>query len=133
MGDVTVVSKPNTDGKRLALVLTEDRVGHYPEFQDYFIRTFALDRIGLAEPGYVQAPSGLAYAVVFIGRSGEPFPSGVEVYVIIDALEPVDEGVLDNDLWAILGWMISGVGEPWTVGDLQETGRLYRIPATSRR
>jgi hypothetical protein len=133
MGDVTVVSKPNTDGKRLALVLTEDRVGHYPEFRDYFIRTFALDRIGLAEPGYVQAPSGLAYAVVFIGRSGEPFPSGVEVYVIIDALEPVDEGVLDNDLWAILGWMISGVGEPWTVGDLQETGRLYRIPATSRR
>jgi hypothetical protein len=92
-----------------------------------------LDRIGLAEPGYVQAPSGLAYAFVFIGRSGEPFPSGVEVYAVIDALEPVDEGVLDNDLWAILGWMISGVGEPWTVGDLQETGRLYRIPATSRR
>ena len=133
MNDVTVVSKPNTDGKRLALVLTEDRVGHYPEFRDYFVRTFALDRIGLAEPGYVQAPSGLAHAFVFIGRSGEPFPSGVEVYAIIDALEPVDEGVLDNDLWAILGWMINGVGEPWTVGDLQETGRLYRIPATSRR
>ncbi len=133
MSDVTMVSKPNTDGKRLALVLTEDRVGHYPEFPDYFVRTFALDQIGFAEPGYVRAPSGLAYAFVFIGRSGEPFPSGVEVYAIIDALEPVDEGVLDNDLWAILGWMISGVGEPWTVGDLQETGRLYRIPATSRR
>ena len=133
MSDVTVVSKPNTDGKRLALVLTEDRVGHYPEVRDYFVRTFALDRIGLAEPGYVQAPSGLNYALVFVGRSGEPFPSGVEVYAIIDALEPVDEGVLDNDLWAILGWMINGVGEPWTVGDLQETGRLYRIPATSRR
>jgi hypothetical protein len=133
MSDVTVVSKPNTDGKRLALVLPEDRVGHYPEFRDYFVRTFALDRIGLAEPGYVQAPSGLTYALVFVGRSGEPFPSGVEVYAIIDALEPVDEGVLDNDLWAILGWMINGVGEPWTVGDLQETGRLYRIPATSRR
>jgi hypothetical protein len=29
--------------------------------------------------------------------------------------------------------MISGVGEPWTIADLQETGRLYRIPATSRR
>ena len=57
----------------------------------------------------------------------------MEVYAIIDALEPVDEGVLDNDLWAILGWMISGVGEPWTVDDLQETGRLYRIPAISRR
>jgi hypothetical protein len=96
MSDVTVVSKPNTDGKRLALVLTEDRVGHYPEFRDYFVRTFALDRIGLAEPGYVQTPSGLAYALVFIGRSGEPFPSGVEVYAVIDALEPVDATVFSH-------------------------------------
>ena len=37
--------------------------------------------------------------------------------------------VLDKDLWAILGWMIGGVGAPWTVGDLRATGRLYRIPA----
>jgi hypothetical protein len=32
-------------------------------------------------------------------------------------------------LWAILGWMIDGVGAPWSIKDLQETGRLYRIPA----
>src|SRR6516225_7249788 len=76
MADVTVVPRPSTEGKRLALVLTEDRVGHYPEFRDYFARVFNLDRVGLAEPGFVQAPSGLAYALVFIGRSGEPFPSG---------------------------------------------------------
>ena len=133
MSGVTVISKPNIEGKRLALVLNEDRVGHYPEFRDYFVRTFALDRIDLAEPGFVHTPSGLDYALVFIGRSGEPFPSGVEVYVIIDALEPIDEDVVDNDLWAILGWVIDGVGAPWTVTDLQETGRLYRIPAASRR
>src|SRR5271163_4134539 len=89
MADVTVVPRPSTQGKRLALVLTEDRVGHYPEFRDYFARVFDLDRVGLAEPGFVQAPSGLAYALVFIGRSGEPFPSGVEVYAIVDALEPI--------------------------------------------
>jgi len=112
-------------------VLTEDRVGHYPEFRDYFVRVFDLHRVGLAEPGFVLAPSGLAYALVFIGRSGEPFPSGVEVYAIMDALEPIDDDAVDGDLWAILGWMISGVGAPWTVGDLQETGRLYRIPAAS--
>ena len=46
-------------------------------------------------------------------------------------LEPIDDDAVDGDLWAILGWMISGVGAPWTVGDLQETGRLYRIPAAS--
>ena len=55
----------------------------------------------------------------------------MEVYAVIDALEPLEDDVVDNDLWAILGWMIAGVGAPWTVRDLQETGRLYRIPAAS--
>jgi hypothetical protein len=131
MAEITVVLRPATEGKRLALVLTEDRVGHYPEFRDYFARVFDLDRVGLAEPGFVKAPSGLTYALVFIGRSGEPFPSGVEVHAIVDALEPIDDNIVDSDLWAILGWMIAGVGAPWTVKDLQETGRLYRIPAAS--
>jgi hypothetical protein len=27
--------------------------------------------------------------------------------------------------------MIDGVGAPWTVEGLQETGRLYRIPAAT--
>jgi hypothetical protein len=93
------------------------------------VRIFDLDRVGLAEPGFVQAPSGLIYALVFIGRSGEPFPSGVEVYAVVDALEPIDDRILDTDLWAILSWMIEGVGAPWTKQDLEETGRLYRIPA----
>jgi hypothetical protein len=129
MADVIVVPRPSTDAKRLALVLTEDRVGHYSEFRDFFVRTFELDRIGLAEPGFVQAPSGLIYALMFIGRSGEPFPSGVELCAIVDALEPIDDDVVDRDLWTILEWMIAGVGAPWTVSDLQQTGRLYRVPA----
>src|SRR6516225_11035322 len=106
MAGVTVVPRPGTEGKRLALVLTEDRVGHHPEFRDYFARVFDLDRVGLAQPGYVQAPSGLIYALVFIGRSGEPFPTGLEVYVVVDALEPIDEVAVDDDLWARLEWRI---------------------------
>ena len=132
MADVIVVPRPSIEAKRLALVLTEDRVGHYPEFRDYFARVFELARVGLAEPGFVQAPSGLTYALVFIGRSGEPFPSAVEVYAIVDSLEPMDDNAVDGDLWAILEWTIAGVGAPWTVRDLQETGRLYRIPAVSK-
>ena len=129
MIDVTVVAKPDLTGKRLAFALAEDRIGHYAEFRAYFVRIFDLDRIGLAEPGFVRTPSGLIFALVFIGRSGEPFPSGVELYAVIDALEPLDDSVLDSDLWAILLWMIEGVGAPWTRRDLEETGRLYRIPA----
>jgi hypothetical protein len=49
----------------------------------------------------------------------------------VPALEPLDETAVDRDLWAILRWMIAGVGAPWTVQDLEATGRLYRIPAVS--
>jgi hypothetical protein len=129
MANVAVIARPATDDTRQALVLTEDRLGHYPEFRDYFVQTFDLDRVGLSEPGFVRAPSGMAYALVFVGRSGEPFPSGLEVYAIVKALEPLDDMAVDKDLWAILGWMIGGMGAPWTVEDLLATGRLYRIPA----
>ncbi len=128
MAEVAVIAKPVAEDTRLALVLTEDRLGHYAEFRAFFVRTFKLDQIGLAEPGFVRAPSGMSYALVFIGRSGEPFPSGLEVYAIVDALEPLDDTMVDRDLWAILGWMVGGVGAPWTVDDLNATGRLYRIP-----
>jgi hypothetical protein len=129
MAEVTVITKPAREDTRLALVLTEDRLGHYPEFRAFFVRTFDLDRVGLTEPGFVCAPSGMAYALVFVGRSGEPFPAGLEIHAIVDALEPLDDAVVDKDLWAILGWMFGGVGAPWTVEVLQATGQLYRIPA----
>jgi hypothetical protein len=132
MTEVAVIGKPDLEGKRLSFALAEDRVAHYSEFRDFFVRTFELDRMGLAEPGYLRAPSGLPYVLVFIGRSGEPFPSGVEVYAVADALEPVDPVILDRDLWAILRWMIAGVGAPWTVEDFDRTGRLYRLPAAPK-
>lgn len=126
---VGITGAPWLEGMRLAFVLTEDRIGHYPEFRDFFIRTFDLDRVGLAKPGYVVAPSGLSYAMVFIGRSGEPFPAGLEIYAVVPELEPLDESSVDRDLWAILRWMIEGVGGKWSVADLDATGRLLRIPA----
>src|SRR6201987_3726798 len=101
MADVAVIARPATEGTRQALVLTEDGLRPKPEFRAFFVRTFDLDRVGLFEPGFVRAPSGMAYALVFVGRSGEPFPSGLEIYAIVDALEPLDDAVVDQDLWAI--------------------------------
>ena len=129
MAAIVVVKRPDMTDKRLALALVEDRVRHYPEFRDFFVRTFDLDRLGLAEPGYIKASSAYTYALIFIGRSGESLPAGVQIHAIVDALEPIDENVLDTDLWAILRWMVDGIGGPWTVSDLDSTGRLYRIPA----
>lgn len=130
MASVIVAEKPDLNGKRLAFALAEDRVGHYPEFREFFVRTFDLGRLWLSEPGYVRAPSGLIYAFVFIGRSGEPFPAGVEIYAVADALEPLADDAIDADLWAILQWMVGGVGGTWSVKDLEATGRLYRVPAS---
>jgi hypothetical protein len=132
MSDVTITAAPDLTSKRRALVLNEHRVGHYAEFRSYFVRAFDLDRVMLTAPGYVSAPSGMAYELIFIGRSGEPFPAGLEIYALPDALEPLDDAAVDRDLWAILGWMIDGVGPPWSRADLEATGRLYRIPATQQ-
>ena len=101
MSDVEIIGKPDLSGKRFAFALTEDRVGHYSEFRAFFAHTFDLDRKGLSEPGFVRAPSGLPYALVFIGRSGEPFPSGVEINAVVDALEPIEGDVL------LHGWAAS--------------------------
>ncbi|HEX9324845.1 MAG TPA: hypothetical protein VF913_22415 [Xanthobacteraceae bacterium] len=131
MSSIEVGKQPQLLGKRRALVLIEDRIGHYPEFREFFSRTFDLDRRGLAEPGYVNAPSGLTYALVFIGRSGDAFPAGVEIHALVPELEPLDDDVVGRDLWAILCWMIEGVGGDWNVADLLATGRLLRIPAAS--
>jgi hypothetical protein len=126
----TVVVEPSLDGKRLAFVLAEDRLGHYPEFRAFFVRTFDLDRVGLTQPGYLRMPSGAVYTLVFIGRSGEPFPSGVEIHAVVPALEPIDDTAVDRDLWSILRWMIEGIGGEWTTDAMESTGRLFHIPAS---
>jgi hypothetical protein len=128
MSEVRVITAPSLEGKRRAFVLAEDRIGHYPEFRTFFANTFNLDRVGLGEPGYVVAPSGMEYVFVFIGRSGEPFPAGAEVHALVPALEPLNEAAVERDLGAILRWMIRGVAGAWTVADLEAIGRLYRIP-----
>ena len=106
MSEIEVIERPGLDGKRRALVLAEDRVGHYPEFREFFIRRFSLDTNGLSRPGHIRAPSGMIYSLVFVGRSGEPFPDRLEVHALVDALAPLNEADVDTDLWAFLRWMI---------------------------
>jgi hypothetical protein len=129
MTQIEIVDEPELVGTRRALVLTEDRVGHYPEFRNFFVRRFALDSASLSRPGYVRAPSGMIYALVFIGRSGELYPDGIEVYALPAALEPLNETDVDTDLWALLIWVIEGVGGEWRVDDLTATGKLYQVSA----
>jgi hypothetical protein len=65
MTAIQVVENPALEGKRRALVLAEDRVGHYAEFREFFVKQFSLDTNALSRPGYVRAPSGMIYALAF--------------------------------------------------------------------
>jgi hypothetical protein len=38
---------------------------------------------------------------------------------------------VDTDLWALLRWIIEGVGGEWRVEDLDATGRLYQLSAAT--
>ena len=33
----------------------------------------------------------------------------------------------DKDLWAIMEWLIEGVGEPWSLEALRTTADIYRV------
>ncbi len=127
--DVAIAPLPDLAGLRPTLLLTEERLGHYEAFRAHMVRAFDLDRVGLSAPGCLRGPSGALYLLVFLGRSGEPFPSGVEIHALAPGLEPIDGEAADRDLYAILRWMVAGAGPPWTVEALEQTARLYRVPA----
>ncbi|MHA6621096.1 haloacid dehalogenase type II [Pseudonocardia sp. DLS-67] len=113
-------------GHRAVPLLAEPDVGHYPEFRDFL--TGAFDTADA--PGLLSV-DGRFYELVFTGRSGRPFPAGVEIHALVAGLEPLDEQVADRDLWAIMEWVVGGVGGEWTVDALRTTGRIYRVPAVA--
>ena len=113
-------------------LLTEPEIGHYPEFREFFHQRFDLDLDLLGKTGLVSV-EGRFYDFTFLGRSGEPFSSGVEIVSLIQGLEPMDSVQANTDLWAIMEWVVEGVGEPWTVEMLCKTGAIYRITAENSK
>lgn len=122
---VTPVSERPSDTRSVP-VLNEPEVGHYPEFAAFLRTTFELDNDPFGAPGLL-AVEGRVYEFVFIGRSGQTFPAAVEISALVPGLEPMDTDQTDRDLWAIMEWLIAGVGKPWSVEALQTTGRIYKV------
>lgn len=122
-------------GYRRELVLTETRLGHYDEFRQFFRNELGLQP-GDVDGGlnhFFRADSGRVYELVFIGKTGRLFPSGVEILLLVEDISPLpEENEIDKDLWEFLRWMIGGVGGEWTVEALESTGYLYRVPFAKR-
>ena len=118
-------------GHRVVPLLGEHDLGHYPEFAAFLSATFSLDEDPLGPPGLLRV-GARHYELTFVGRSGRPFPAGVEIGALVPGLEPLDDAVADRDLWEILHWLVDGVGGDWDREALETTGRIYRIPAAGR-
>jgi hypothetical protein len=114
---------------RAVPLIAEHQLDHYPEYRDYLRTTFDLDADPFGPPPIV-AVNQRAYELTFVGRSGRPFPTGLRIAALVPGLEPLDDDVIDNDLWTILQWLVNGVGHEWTNDALTTTGQIYRIPFT---
>lgn len=115
-------------GHRSVPLLHEPDLGHYDEFRRFLAATFGLDADPFGPPG-VLTVDGRAYELVFTGRSGRPFPAGVEVHALVEGLEPLDVEQADRDLFELAAWLVDGVGAPWSVDALEQTSRIFAIPA----
>ena len=63
-------------------LLTDPDIGHYPEFAAFLAATFDLAQKQLDAPGLLDV-DGRIYELIFIGRSGRPFPAGVEIAALV--------------------------------------------------
>ena len=107
-------------------VLTDPEVAHYPEFKNFLVETFELDKDPLGTPGILDV-DGRCYELIFVGRSGQPFPAAIEIAALVEGLEPMDTVQTDTDLWKIMEWLVQGVGGRWTIEALRTTGKIYRV------
>jgi hypothetical protein len=122
---VTRITKRPPDTRSVP-VLSDPDVGHYPEFAAFLVETFDLAEKPLESPGLLDV-DGQVYELIFIGRSGRPFPAAIEIAALVPGLEPMNTDQTDKDLWAILEWLIEGVGEPWSLEALRTTADIYRV------
>ena len=121
------------DMTRRELLLVEPQLGQVDAFRNFFRERFALDALGLSRPAYVLTRGGRWLELIFVGRSGEPFPSGVEIHARVPDLEPLDTAAAETDLAEFMQWMFDGVGPPWSGEAWRETARLYRLPQDLKR
>ena len=115
---------------RRVFVMAEERLGHYAGFREALIEAFGLTAAHAdgGPPGYFRAASGREYEVVFTSRSGQRFPSGLEIQALVPGFDAIDPEGADEDIWRFLEWLIARVGGEWTLDALKATGKVYKIP-----
>ena len=128
--DIITFADVRAQKVRRVFVMAEERLGHYAGFREALAAAFGLSPAHAdgGPPGYFRAASGREYEVVFTSRSGQRFPSGLEIHALVPGFEPINPEATDEDIWHFLEWLIPRVGEEWTLEALKATGKVYKIP-----
>jgi len=69
-------------GHRSVPLLVEPSLGHYAEFRSFLTTAFELGAPEPGESGLLNI-EGRFYELVFVGRSGQQFPAGVEINALV--------------------------------------------------
>jgi len=128
--EIITAAELRTKTYRNVFVMVEERLGHYDGFREAIVGAFGLTPAHAdgGAPGYFRAPSGREYQIIFMARSGQRFPSGIEIHALVPQFDAVDPEAADEDIWHFLEWLVARVGGEWSVEALKATGKVYKIP-----
>ena len=88
------------ENHRRELVMVEEVLRQTAEYWDEVRRQFELDGTLTRDRYLYRAPSGGLYDIVFIGRTDEPFPSGMEFWYLAEGFNQLPpRATIDADLW----------------------------------
>lgn len=100
------------ENHRRELVMVEEVLRQTAEYWEEVRRQFELDD-NLTRNRYLyRAPSGGLYDIVFVGRTDEPFPSGMEFWYLADGFDQLPpRSTINADLWDLVRDLVAGVEE----------------------
>jgi len=98
------------ENHRRELVMVEEVLRQRTEFWDEIRRRFALTDQLTRERYLYRAPSGGLYELIFLGRTDEPFPSGMEFWYLADGFERLPPpATINGDLWDFTRDLVAAV------------------------
>ena len=100
------------ENHRRELVMVEEVLRQTAEYWDEVRRQFDLGDSLPRDRFLYRAPSGGLYDIIFIGRTDEPFPSGMEFWYLAEGFEQLpSKSTIDRDLWDFARDVVAGVEE----------------------
>ncbi len=97
---------------RRELVMVEEVLRQTAEYWEEVRRLFELDENLTRDRYLYRAASGGLYDIVFIGRTDEAFPAGMEFWYLAEGFDQLPpRATIDADLWDLARDLVAGVAE----------------------